>query len=90
MTHCLVSHHTGDLVFVLVSTEKVIMCPTIDNTASCEICAVIRILHAKNTSAEEIHHESCAVYVLPKYVYHEPRSFKTTMWDVQRGANKCS
>jgi hypothetical protein len=58
MTHCLVNHHiTGHLVFVLVSTEWVMMCPAIDNLASCEICAVIRFLHAKNTSAAEIHCE---------------------------------
>jgi hypothetical protein len=29
-THCLVNHHiTGHLVFVLVSTERVMMCPEI-------------------------------------------------------------
>jgi hypothetical protein len=38
------------------------MYPAIDNPASCEIPSVIRILHAKNTSAAEIHHELCAVY----------------------------
>jgi hypothetical protein len=38
------------------------MCPVIDNPASCEIRAVIVILHAKNMSAVEIHHELCAVY----------------------------
>jgi hypothetical protein len=36
------------------------MCPAIDNPASCEIPAVIRFLHAKNTSAAEIHREICA------------------------------
>jgi hypothetical protein len=30
------------------------MCPAIDNLASCEIRTVIRFLHAKNMSAEEI------------------------------------
>jgi hypothetical protein len=33
------------------------MCPAIDNPASCEICAVIRLLHAKNMSAAEIHRD---------------------------------
>jgi hypothetical protein len=63
MTHCLVNHHiTGHLVFVLVSTEWVMMCPVIDNPTSCEICTVIHLLHAKNLNAAEIHHELCAVY----------------------------
>jgi hypothetical protein len=53
MTHCLVNYHiTGHMVFVLVSTERVMMCPAIDNPASCEIRAVIRFLHAKK-------HECC-------------------------------
>jgi hypothetical protein len=40
------------------------LCPAIDNPASCEIRAVIRFLHAKNMSAAEIHRELCAaVYV---------------------------
>jgi hypothetical protein len=34
------------------------MCPEIDNPASCEIHS----LHNKNMSAAEIHHELCAVY----------------------------
>jgi hypothetical protein len=35
MTNCLVNHHiTGHLVFVLVSTERVTICPTIDNPAA--------------------------------------------------------
>jgi DNA-binding winged helix-turn-helix (wHTH) protein len=39
------------------------VCPAIDNSASCEIRAVIRILHAKNMSAVVIHRELCtAVY----------------------------
>jgi hypothetical protein len=37
------------------------MCPATDNPASCEICAVIRFLHAKNVSAAEIHRELCTV-----------------------------
>jgi hypothetical protein len=63
MTHCFVNHHiTGHIVFVLVSTEWVMMCPVIDNPVSCEICAFIRFLHAKIMSAAEIHGELCAVY----------------------------
>jgi hypothetical protein len=31
----------------------------IDNPASCEICTVIRFLHAKNMSDVEIHGEFC-------------------------------
>jgi transposase len=38
------------------------MCPTIDNPASCKIRGVIRLLHANNMSAAEIHCELCAVY----------------------------
>jgi hypothetical protein len=33
------------------------ICSVIDNLASCEIRAVIRFLHAKNTSQVEIHRE---------------------------------
>jgi hypothetical protein len=36
------------------------MCPAIENPASCEIQAVIRFLHAKNMSVAEIHCELCA------------------------------
>jgi hypothetical protein len=62
MTHCLVNHHlSGHLVSVLVSTERVVMCPAIDNPASCEICAGINNFRAKNRSAMEIHRELCAV-----------------------------
>jgi hypothetical protein len=38
------------------------MCPAIDNPASCEVRAVICVLHTKNMSAAEIHHELCVVY----------------------------
>jgi hypothetical protein len=38
------------------------LCPAIDNPASCEIRALIRFLHAKNMSSAEIHQELCAVY----------------------------
>jgi transposase len=39
-----------------------VICPASDNSASCEIRAVIRFLHAKSMSATEIHRELCAVY----------------------------
>jgi hypothetical protein len=35
------------------------VCPEIDTPATCKICAVIRLLHAKNASAVEIHCELC-------------------------------
>jgi hypothetical protein len=38
------------------------MYPAIDNTASCEIRAVISFLRAKNMSAAEIHRELRAAY----------------------------
>jgi hypothetical protein len=38
------------------------MCPAIDNPISCKIQAVIHVLHAKNMSAAEIHHELHVVY----------------------------
>jgi hypothetical protein len=38
------------------------MCPEIDNPASCENRAVIRFIHAKNTISAEIHRELCAGY----------------------------
>jgi hypothetical protein len=38
------------------------LCPAIDNPASCKISTVIRFLHAKNISAVEIHCELCVVY----------------------------
>jgi hypothetical protein len=61
MTYCHVNHHiTGHVMFVLVSTERVMMCSAIDNSASCEIRAVIRFLHAKKIIAVEIHRELCA------------------------------
>jgi hypothetical protein len=37
-------------------------CSIVDNPASCEIHAVIRVLHAKNMSAVEIHLELCTVF----------------------------
>jgi hypothetical protein len=38
------------------------MCPAIENPASCEIRAVVRFLHAKIMSAAKIHLELYAVY----------------------------
>jgi hypothetical protein len=40
-------HITGHLVFVLVSTEWVTLCPAVDYPASCEIRAVNHFLRAK-------------------------------------------
>jgi hypothetical protein len=37
-------------------------CPAIDNSARCEIRALIHCLIAKNVSVAEIRHELCAVY----------------------------
>jgi hypothetical protein len=55
MTHCLVNHHiTGHVMFVLVSVEWVMTCPATDNSASCEIRALIHFHHATNMSAAEI------------------------------------
>jgi hypothetical protein len=63
VTNRLINHHiTGHLVFVLVSTEWVMLCPLIDNPAIYKICVVIHFLQAKNMSAMEIHHDLCAVY----------------------------
>jgi hypothetical protein len=63
MTHFLVCHHiTGHLMFVLVFTEWVMMCPATDNPASCELRAVILHLHTKIMTAAEIHRELCTVY----------------------------
>jgi hypothetical protein len=62
MIYCPVNHHiTCHLEHVLVSTVYVMMCPTIDNPASCEIRAVIRFLRAKNMSASKIRSELCVV-----------------------------
>jgi hypothetical protein len=36
------------------------ICPAIDNPASCEIRTITRFIHAKNVSAVEIHCELCA------------------------------
>jgi hypothetical protein len=47
-------------MFVLVSTEWLMMYPANDNLASCKIHAVIHFRHAKHTSPAEIHCELCA------------------------------
>jgi hypothetical protein len=63
MIHYFVNHHiTVHLVFVLVSTEWVMMCIAIDNPASCEIRALTPLLHYKNMNVVEIHGELCPVY----------------------------
>jgi hypothetical protein len=63
MTRYLINHDiTGHLVFVLVFAEWVMMCPAIDNPASCEIYTVIRFLQAKYISDAEIYRELWAVY----------------------------
>jgi predicted transcriptional regulator len=38
------------------------VCPAVDNPASCEICTVICFLHTKNVNAMEIYCELCVVY----------------------------
>jgi hypothetical protein len=63
MINCLVNHHlTGNLVYVHISKESVMMSPMIDNPASCEIRTVTHFLRAINMSAAEIHCELCAAY----------------------------
>jgi hypothetical protein len=63
MSYCTVNLHiTGHPIFVLVSTEQVMMCPAIDNSASCKIRSVIHFLHAENMSAAKVHHELFTVY----------------------------
>jgi hypothetical protein len=48
MTHCLVNHHIiGQLVFVLVSTMWVIMCPVVDDPVSCKFALLFPYFHAK-------------------------------------------
>jgi hypothetical protein len=63
MSRCIVNHQTtGHLVFVLISTEQVMICSAIDNPASFEICTVNCFLRSKNMSGAEIHRELCTVY----------------------------
>jgi hypothetical protein len=38
------------------------ICPVIDKPISCEICAVIHCLCARNVSAAEIHSKLCTLY----------------------------
>jgi hypothetical protein len=38
------------------------VCPAIDNPASCEILAVVSFLRVENMSAAEIYRELCPVY----------------------------
>jgi hypothetical protein len=44
------------------------MCPATDKPAICEIRAVIRFLHAKNTSAAEMHRELCSAFYWSRVV----------------------
>jgi hypothetical protein len=89
MTHCFANLHiTGHLVFVLVSTKWVMMCPAIDNSIICIVCAIVCFLYAKNMSAVEIHHELCmAVYswnvMSEGIVRQKGRMFKYGWTDVQ-------
>jgi hypothetical protein len=49
LIHCLANPYiSGHLVFVLVSTECVMMCLAIDSPSNCEIHPVIRSLHGKH------------------------------------------
>jgi hypothetical protein len=55
MNHCLVNHYIiCHLMFVLVSPELVMMCPSIDNSVRCEIRAVDLFLASKSRSDMEI------------------------------------
>jgi hypothetical protein len=56
-----VTHSRSPSVF-LVSTVGVLMCPAIDNNASCEIRVVISFLYTNNMAAREIQHGLCALY----------------------------
>jgi hypothetical protein len=57
------------------------MCPTIDNPASCEIRFVVRFLRAKNMSAAEIHRELSTNI--------EKRSSSTTNTDYIKNKKHC-
>jgi hypothetical protein len=90
MTHCLVNHHvTGHLVFILISTEWVMMCLAIDNPTSCEICALMFFLHTLNMRAVEIHRELCVV-VYGQNVVNEGTSRQWCRIFRDGQVNKCS
>jgi hypothetical protein len=38
------------------------MCLAIGNPAICEICVIIRFLHAENMRAPKIHRQLCVIY----------------------------
>jgi hypothetical protein len=63
MTHCFASLTiTGNLVFILASTELVMTCPVNANQPVAKF-AVIHFLHArKETSSAESHHALRAVH----------------------------
>jgi hypothetical protein len=65
------------------------MCPAIDNPASCEIRTVIRFLRARNMDAAEIHRELCvAVYGQNITSEGTVRQWRRMVIDGQ--ANRCS
>jgi hypothetical protein len=37
------------------------MCPLVDSLSSCEIYAVIHLLHPRNMSSVEVHNELCSM-----------------------------
>jgi hypothetical protein len=65
------------------------MCPAIDNPASCEIRAVIRFLRAKNISAAEIRRKLCAV-IYGQNVMSEGTLRQCCRMFEDRRANTCS
>jgi hypothetical protein len=64
------------------------MCPAIDNPASCEIHTVIRFLHAKTMNAAAIHRELCAV--CGQNVMSEGNLRQWCRMFKDGGADKCS
>jgi hypothetical protein len=65
------------------------ICPAIDNPASCEIHIVIRFFHAKNMSAAESHHELCMV-VYDQNVMSEGTVRQWCKMSKDEQVNKCS
>jgi hypothetical protein len=60
---CKPSHGWSPICFFLSLQSELKMCPAIDNRASCENRAVIRLLHAIDaTAAADIHLQLCMVY----------------------------
>jgi hypothetical protein len=88
LTYLAYHHIIGHLVFLLVFSGWVMMCPTTDNTASCEIRAVIRFLRSKNLSAGEICHELYAIY--SQNIIHEGTVRQWCRMFKDGRANNCS